>query len=128
MSINETKNNKIKEIANLIICLLAHGSKLPDAAEYKAATPMKDNKLTMNIKSRITSNNLLLIFILYILSIPIIQASLCTSQAIIGWLLVFSMATVHYQVMFQVGIVEIFCLHLAYIISVATRKHKAPSD
>ena len=51
MSVNETKNNKIKEIANLIICLLAHGSKLPDAAEYKAATPMKDNKITMNIKS-----------------------------------------------------------------------------
>ena len=51
MSINETKNNKIKEIANLIICLLAQGSKLPDAAEYKAATPMKDNKITINIKS-----------------------------------------------------------------------------
>ena len=50
MSINETKNNKIKEIANLIICLLAQGSKLPDAAEYKAAMPMKDNKITMNIK------------------------------------------------------------------------------
>ena len=50
MLINETKNNKIKEIANLIICFLAHGSKLPDAAEYKAAIPMKDNKITMNIK------------------------------------------------------------------------------
>ena len=50
MSVNETKNNKIKEIANLIICFLAHGSKLPDAAEYKAAIPMKDNKITMNIK------------------------------------------------------------------------------
>ena len=50
MSINETKNNKIKEITNLIICFLAHGSRLPDAAEYKAATPMKDNKITMNIK------------------------------------------------------------------------------
>ena len=50
MSINETKNNKIKEIVNLIICFLAHGSKLPAAAEYKAAMPMKDNKITMNIK------------------------------------------------------------------------------
>ena len=50
MSIIETKNNKIKEIANLIICFLAHGSKLPAAAEYKAAIPMKDNKITMNIK------------------------------------------------------------------------------
>ena len=50
MSINEIKNNKIKEIANLIICFLAHGSKLPAAAEYKAAMPMKDNKITMNIK------------------------------------------------------------------------------
>ena len=50
MSINETNNNKIKETANLIICLLAHGSKLPDAAEYKAAIPMTDNKITMKIK------------------------------------------------------------------------------
>ena len=50
MSINETKNNKIKEIVNLIICFLAHGSKLPAAAEYKAAIPIKDNKITMNIK------------------------------------------------------------------------------
>ena len=50
MLINETKNNKIKEIANLIICFLAHGSKLPAAAEYKAAMPMTDNKITMNIK------------------------------------------------------------------------------
>ena len=50
MSINETKNNKIKEMANLIICFLAHGSKLPAAAEYKAAMPMTDNKITMNIK------------------------------------------------------------------------------
>ena len=50
MSINETKNNKIKEIVNLIICFLAHGSKLPAAAEYKEAMPMKDNKITMNIK------------------------------------------------------------------------------
>ena len=41
--------------------------------------------------------------------------------------LVFLLSTVHYQVMFQVGLVEIFCLHLAYIISVATRKHEAPS-
>ena len=49
MSINETKNNKIKEIVNLIICFLDHGSKLP-AAEYKAAMPMKDNKITINIK------------------------------------------------------------------------------
>ena len=82
----------------------------------------------MNIKSLGSSNTLLFMFVLYVLSIPIIQASLCKSQTIIGWLLVFSMVTVHYQVMFQVGIVEIFCLHLAYIISVATRKHKAPSD
>ena len=51
MSINETRNNKIKEIVNLIICFLAHGSKLP-AAEYKAAMPMRDNKITMNIKRR----------------------------------------------------------------------------
>ena len=50
MSINETKNNKIKEIANLIICFSAHGSKFPAAAEYKAAIPMTDNKITMNIK------------------------------------------------------------------------------
>ena len=50
MSINETKNNKMKEIINLIICFLAHGSKLPAAAEYKAAIPIKDNKITMNIK------------------------------------------------------------------------------
>ena len=50
MSINEIKNNKIKEIANLIICFLAHGSKLPAAAEYKAAMPIKDNKNTMNRK------------------------------------------------------------------------------
>ena len=50
MSINETRNNKIKEIVNLIICFLAHGSKLPAAAEYKAAMPMIDNKITMNIK------------------------------------------------------------------------------
>ena len=50
MSINETKNNKMKEIVNLIICFLAHGSKLPAAAEYKAAMPIKDNKITMNIK------------------------------------------------------------------------------
>ena len=50
MSINEIKNNKIKEIANLIICFSAHGSKLPAAAEYKAAIPMTDNKITMNIK------------------------------------------------------------------------------
>ena len=50
MSINETRNNKIKEIANLIICFSAHGSKLPAAAEYKAAMPMTDNKITMNIK------------------------------------------------------------------------------
>ena len=44
------KNNEIKEITNLIICFLAHGSKLPDAAEYKAAIPMRDNKITINIK------------------------------------------------------------------------------
>ena len=50
MSINETRNNKIKEITNLIICFSAHGSKLPAAAEYKAAIPMKDNKITINIK------------------------------------------------------------------------------
>ena len=50
MSINATKNNKIKEIVNLIICFSAHGSKLPAAAEYKAAMPMTDNKITMNIK------------------------------------------------------------------------------
>ena len=50
MSVNETKNNKIKEITNLIICFLAHGSKLPAAAEYKAAMPIKDNKITMNRK------------------------------------------------------------------------------
>jgi len=41
--------------------------------------------------------------------------------------LVFLLSTVHYQVMFQVGLVEIFSLHMAYIISVATRKHEAPS-
>ena len=58
MSINETKNNKIKEIANLIICFLAHGSKLPDAAEYKAATPIQDNKITMNIKRMLMFFNL----------------------------------------------------------------------
>ena len=57
MSINETKNNKIKEIVNLIICFLAHGSKLPAAAEYKATIPMKDNKINMNI-------NRILIFII----------------------------------------------------------------
>ena len=62
----------------------------------------------MNIKSLGSSNTLLFMFVLYVLSIPIIQASLCKSQTIIGWLLVFSMVTVHYQVMFQVGIVEIF--------------------
>ena len=50
MSIIEIKNNKIKKIVNLIICFLAHGSKLPAAAEYKAAIPMIDNKITMNIK------------------------------------------------------------------------------
>ena len=50
MSIIETKNNKIWEIENLIICFLAHGSKLPAAAEYKAAMPMRDNRITMNIK------------------------------------------------------------------------------
>ena len=44
MFINETKNKKIKEIINLIKCFLAHGSKLPAAAEYKAVIPMKDNK------------------------------------------------------------------------------------
>ena len=53
MSINETKNNKIKEIVNLIICFLAHGSKLPAAAEYKAAIPIKANKITMNIKRKL---------------------------------------------------------------------------
>ena len=58
MSINEIKNNKIKEIANLIICFLAHGSKLPAAAEYKAAIPIKDNKIIMNM------NKMLIFFIL----------------------------------------------------------------
>ena len=52
MSIKETKNNKIRKIVNLAICFLAHGSKLPAAAEYKAAIPIKDNKITMNIKRR----------------------------------------------------------------------------
>jgi hypothetical protein len=50
MSNNETKNNRIKEIVNLIICFLAHGSKLPADAEYKEAMPMRDNKIIMNIK------------------------------------------------------------------------------
>ena len=50
MSINETKNNKIKEMVNLIMCFLAHGSKLPAAAEYKAARPMSDSRITTNMK------------------------------------------------------------------------------
>ena len=58
MSINEIKNNKIKEIVNLIICFLAHGSKLPAAAEYKAAIPIKDNKITTNIKRMLIFFNL----------------------------------------------------------------------
>jgi len=46
----------------------------------------------MNLKSIGASNIFLYVFVLYILSIPIIQASLCQSQAIIGWLLVFSLS------------------------------------
>ena len=52
MSINETKNNKIKEIANLIICFSAHGSKFPAAAEYKAAIPIKPNNIIIKIKRK----------------------------------------------------------------------------
>jgi hypothetical protein len=53
------------------------------------------------------------------------EKSLFVASVVI--VLVFILSTVHYQVMFQIGLVEIFCLHLAYIISVGTRKHEAPS-
>ena len=49
-SIKDKIINTIKDRTNLIICFLAHGSKLPAAAEYKATMPMKDNKITTNIK------------------------------------------------------------------------------
>tara|TARA_B100001540_G_C15372217_1_gene446226 strand:- start:74 stop:223 length:150 start_codon:yes stop_codon:yes gene_type:complete len=39
-----------KKIINLIACLRDHGFKLPSAAEYNAAKPKIDNKITINIK------------------------------------------------------------------------------
>ena len=45
--------------------------------------------------------------------------------ASVAIVVLFLLSNVHYQVMFQVGLMEIFSIHLAYIISIATRNREA---
>ena len=43
-------------------------------------------------------------------------------------MMLFLLSNLHYQVMFQVGVMEIFAIHMAYIVSLAFRSHKMPTD
>jgi len=45
--------------------------------------------------------------------------------ASVAIVVLFLLSNVHYQVMFQVGLMEIFSIHLACIISIATRNREA---
>ena len=61
---------------------------------------------SMKFRSKLDSNEKLLYF---------------ASVAIV---FVFVLSNIHYQVMFQVGLMEIFSIHLAYVISVLNNQNK----
>ena len=42
--------------------------------------------------------------------------------------ILFLLSNLHYQVMFQVGVMEIFAIHMAYIVSLASRSNKMHTD
>ena len=42
----------IKNTENLIICLIAHGCRLPSAAEYKAANPINASNIIKKINKK----------------------------------------------------------------------------
>ena len=42
--------------------------------------------------------------------------------------ILFLFSNLHYQVMFQIGLMELFAIHLAYIVSLTFRSHKMPTD
>ena len=42
--------------------------------------------------------------------------------------ILFLLSNIHYQVMFQVGVMEVFAIHMAYIVSLAFRSHKTATN
>jgi hypothetical protein len=42
--------------------------------------------------------------------------------------ILFLLSNIHYQVMFQVGVMEVFAIHMSYIVSLAFRSHKTATN